>query len=180
MNRNEKKSNTARAKTAAAARWGNRGESASIRVDKDAAAALAEVPEKSRRELASTAIRRALLSDGAVCTAFEWLWGMIGKDVTEAVRTRKVVIIPAKRRITATDYTPTEAARILVQNEIDSLAHKLQVAVDFDPAANAMEHVPANWIEDLNTSRMLLGVGEDCLPVLQIAAYIDFIAWARK
>lgn len=180
MNRNEKKSNTARAKTAASARWGNRGESASIRVDKDVAADLATVPEQSRRQLASTAIRRALSSDGAVCIAFEWLWGMIGKDVTEAVRNRKVVIIPAKKGVTAKDYTPTEAARILVQNEIDSLAHKLKVAVDFDPSINAIEHVPDNWLDDLNTSSMLLGVGEDCLPVLQVAAYIDFIAWTRK
>lgn len=171
---------TDRAKTAASARWGNRGASASIRVDKDVAADLATVPEQSRRQLASTAIRRALSSDGAVCTALDWLWGMIGKDVTEAVRSRKVVIIPAKKGITATDYTPTEAARIMIRNEIDSLAHKLKVAVDFDPAANAMEHVPDNWLDDLNTSRMLLGVGEDCLPVLQIAAYIEFIAWARK
>lgn len=180
VNQNAVRMETDRAQTAASARWGNRGESASIRVDRDVAADLATVPEQSRRQLASTAIRRALGSDGEACTAFGFAWGMMGKDVTDALRSRKVLFVPPKKGISAKDYTPAEAAKILVQNEIDSLAHKLKVAVDFDPRLNAMEHVPRNWLDDLNTSRMLLGVGDDCMPILAVAAYIDFIAWARK
>lgn len=170
---------TDRAQTAAAARWGLRGESASIRVDKDVAAALAEVPERSRRELASSCIRRALSSkDGNAYTAFEFSWNMFGEDVARAVETRKVVFCPHKG--VETDYTPMQAAKILVQNEIDSLSHKLKLAVDFDPGVNPMENIPDNWNESLDTSRMLLGLDEDCMTALSIAAYIDFISWARR
>lgn len=41
----------------AATRWGGRGPSKTIRVDGDAAAALASVPERDRRRVASDAIR---------------------------------------------------------------------------------------------------------------------------
>lgn len=55
-----------RARAAAAARWGGRGESARIRVDVDAAKALERVPEAERRALASDAIRRAVDERGRV------------------------------------------------------------------------------------------------------------------
>lgn len=48
------------ARTAADARWGNRGASAQVRVDADVASALLELPEGERRAFASDAIRRAL------------------------------------------------------------------------------------------------------------------------
>lgn len=47
-------------RAAIAARWGNRGESSTVRVDKDAAAALLAVPERDRRRIASDAIRSAV------------------------------------------------------------------------------------------------------------------------
>lgn len=49
-----------RAKTAATARWGDRGESARIRVDRDVAEALELIPETDRRRFASDAIRAAI------------------------------------------------------------------------------------------------------------------------
>ena len=49
-----------RARTASAARWGNRGESSRIRVDKDAEDALQQIPEDERRAFASEAIRNAV------------------------------------------------------------------------------------------------------------------------
>lgn len=41
----------------ATSRWGGRGSSKTVRVDWDAAAALATVPERDRRRVASDAIR---------------------------------------------------------------------------------------------------------------------------
>ena len=41
----------------ATSRWGGRGSSKTVRVDEDAAAALATVPERDRRRVASDAIR---------------------------------------------------------------------------------------------------------------------------
>ena len=43
-----------------ASRWGGRGPSATIRVDKDAAALLAAVPERDRRRVASSGVREAV------------------------------------------------------------------------------------------------------------------------
>lgn len=43
-----------------AARWGGRGVSKTVRVDVDAADALAAVPERDRRRVASDAIRAAV------------------------------------------------------------------------------------------------------------------------
>lgn len=45
----------------AASRWGGRGSSKTVRVDGDAAAALATVPERDRRRVASDAIRDAVV-----------------------------------------------------------------------------------------------------------------------
>lgn len=60
----------ARAQAAAAARWGERGTGARIRIDTDAAAMLAELPEDIRRTVASDAIRDAVARcramDGAI------------------------------------------------------------------------------------------------------------------
>ena len=44
-------------KKGATSRWGGRGSSKTVRVDVDAAAALANVPERDRRRVASEAIR---------------------------------------------------------------------------------------------------------------------------
>lgn len=44
----------------AATRWGGRGASKTVRVDADAAEALAAVPERDRRRVASDAIRAAV------------------------------------------------------------------------------------------------------------------------
>lgn len=44
-------------KKGATSRWGGRGSSKTVRVDADAAAALATVPERDRRRVASDAIR---------------------------------------------------------------------------------------------------------------------------
>jgi len=44
---------------AANSRWGGRGKSAQIRVDVEAAEALLEVPERSRRRVASAAVLSA-------------------------------------------------------------------------------------------------------------------------
>ena len=44
-------------KKGATSRWGVRGSSKTVRVDADAAAALATVPERDRRRVASDAIR---------------------------------------------------------------------------------------------------------------------------
>ena len=44
-------------KKGATRRWGGRGSSKTVRVDADAAAALATVPERDRRRVASDAIR---------------------------------------------------------------------------------------------------------------------------
>ena len=41
----------------ATSRWGGRGSSKTVRVDADAAAALASIPERDRRRVASDAIR---------------------------------------------------------------------------------------------------------------------------
>lgn len=49
-----------RARAAASARWGDRGESVRIRVDSDVAAGLSQVPQNDRRRFASDAIRAAL------------------------------------------------------------------------------------------------------------------------
>lgn len=43
-----------------AVRWGGRGPSSTIRVDKDAAEALAAIPERDRRRVASDAVRSAV------------------------------------------------------------------------------------------------------------------------
>ena len=43
----------------AESRWGKRGSSKTVRVDADAAAALATVPERDRRAVASKGIREA-------------------------------------------------------------------------------------------------------------------------
>ena len=48
-----------------ASRWGGRGESATIRVDRDAAASLARIPERDRRRVASDAIRAAVAAYAA-------------------------------------------------------------------------------------------------------------------
>ncbi len=48
------------ARLAADIRWGGRGESRQIRVDRDAAGALLRVPERDRRRVASDAIRRGV------------------------------------------------------------------------------------------------------------------------
>ncbi len=48
------------AKLGGAARWGGRGESKQIRVDRAAAAALLRVPERDRRRVASAAILRGV------------------------------------------------------------------------------------------------------------------------
>ena len=44
-------------KKGAASRWNGRGSSKTVRVDADAAAALASIPERDRRRVASDAIR---------------------------------------------------------------------------------------------------------------------------
>ena len=48
---------SAAGKKGATSRWGGRGSSKTVRVDADAAAALATVPERDRRRVASDAIR---------------------------------------------------------------------------------------------------------------------------
>ena len=110
--------------------------------------------------------------------SFEVLWGMIGKDVTEAVRTRKVPFIP--HREIGRDYTPVTAARMLVQNEIDSLLNQLQEAMDFDPCRNLMAHVPANWTKQLWISCELLGLRIDDAACLNVAAYLAAIEWQKS
>lgn len=110
--------------------------------------------------------------------SFEVLWGMIGKDVTKAVRTRKVPFIP--HRELGRDYTPVTAARMLVQTEIDSLLNQLQDAVDFDPSRNLMAHVPTNWARQLFASCELLGLPVDDAACLNVAAYMAAIEWQKS
>lgn len=57
MTENERKE---RAKNAARARWGNRGVSSTIRVDRAAYEALMAVPAKDRRRVASEAVLKAV------------------------------------------------------------------------------------------------------------------------
>lgn len=110
--------------------------------------------------------------------SFEILWNMIGKDVTEAVRTRKVPFIP--HREVGRDYTPVTAAKMLVQQEIDSLLWQLQDAVDFDPSRNLMAYVPTNWAKQLFISCELLGLSVDDAASLNVAAYMAAIEWQRS
>ena len=110
--------------------------------------------------------------------SFEFLWGMIGKGVTEAVRTRKVPFIP--HREVGRDYTPVTVAKMLVQQEIDSLLWQIQDAVDFDPSRNLMAHVPANWTKQLWISCEILGLRIDNAACLNVAAYIAAIEWQRS
>lgn len=110
--------------------------------------------------------------------SFEFLWGMVGKDVVKAVRERKVMFIP--HREIGRDYTPVTAAKILVQIEIDSLLNQLQDAVDFDPSRNLMAYVPTNWAKQLFISCELLGLSVDDAASLNVAAYIAAIEWQRS
>lgn len=110
--------------------------------------------------------------------SFEFLWGMIGKDVVKAVKDGRVLFVPHKS--IGSDYTPTEAARMLVQQEIDSLLNQLQDAVDFDPSRNLMAHVPANWTKQLWISCELLGLRIDDAACLNVASYIAAIEWQKS
>lgn len=109
--------------------------------------------------------------------SFKFLWSTVGKDVVKAVRERKVMFVP--HRGIGRDYTPTEAAKMLVQQEIDSLLWQLQDAVDFDPCRNLMAYVPENWSRQLFVSCELLGLPVDDAACLNVAAYMAAIEWQK-
>lgn len=110
--------------------------------------------------------------------SFEFLWNMIGKDVVKAVRERKVMFIP--HRGIGRDYTPTEAAKMLVQQEIDSLLWQIQDAMGFEKGRNLMAYVPENWSRQLFVSCELLGLPVDDAASLNVAAYIAAIEWQKS
>lgn len=107
--------------------------------------------------------------------SFEFLWSTVGKDVVKAVRERKVMFIP--HRGIGRDYTPTEAAKMLVQQEIDSLLWQIQDAVGLEKGRNLMAYVPENWAKQLFVSCELLGLSVDDAASLNVAAYMAAIEW---
>ena len=111
------------------------------------------------------------ISNRCPSVAFKFIWGVVGKDVANAVMKRRVVYIP--HRGIDKDYSPETAARKLVEEEVAMLARKVTETVGLLETDGSRFTVPSNWVSLCRASCEVLGLKADMAEMFSAAAFIE-------